>query len=106
MIKSRSATHSARCSACSGSQSRRTSRPIASFERLGNREVAASWLTCGCPARTVSNSSVNLVAASYLCQSCGGLVAAKGRHAGQEFVALELFPPAKAAHEDLPQKSA
>jgi hypothetical protein len=36
--------------------------PTASFERLGDREVTASWLTCGCPARTESNSSGNLVA--------------------------------------------
>ena len=40
--------------------------------------------------------------AGYVCQSCGGLVAAKGKHAGQEFVSLEIFPPAKAAHDDLP----
>jgi two-component system response regulator FixJ len=50
------------CSAYSGSQSRPATPPTASFERLGDREVAASWLTCGCPARTASNPSGTLVA--------------------------------------------
>jgi hypothetical protein len=43
---------------------------------------------------------------SYACLSCGGIVTAKGSHAGSEFADLEFFPAAKAAHEDLPQELA
>ncbi|RVT80207.1 DUF4145 domain-containing protein [Agrobacterium sp. CNPSo 2736] len=60
-----------------------------------------TWASAGPTART--DGGAPQYWATYRCQSCGAIVCVQGNRRQKDYLAGQIFPTPKQAHEDLPQ---